>query len=55
MSTKVYRVRIENPRLKSNIELFFEGTSREDIKKQILNYMAFRNMSPDRKVEIFDY
>ena len=55
MSTKVYRVRIENPHLKSNIELYLEGVSREDIKKQIRNYMAFRNMSPDRKVEIFDY
>ena len=51
---KVYRVRIENPTTKSNIELYFDGWSVENIKSQVRTYMAINRIPETRKFEVYE-
>ena len=51
---KVYRVRIQNPQNDSNIELYFDGWSIENIKSQVRTYMAMNRIPETRKFEVYE-
>ena len=51
---KVYRVRIYNPKNDSNIELYFDGWSIDNIKSQVRTYMAMNRIPETRQFEVYE-
>jgi hypothetical protein len=51
---KVYRVRIQNPQNDSNIELYFDGWSVDNIKSQVRTYMAMNRIPESRQFEVYE-
>jgi len=51
---KVYRVRIQNPNNDSNIELYFDGWSIDNIKSQVRTYMAMNRIPETRQFEVYE-
>jgi hypothetical protein len=52
---KVYRVRIHNPSNDSNIELYFDGWSVDNIKSQVKTYMAMNRIPETRQFEVYEH